>query len=208
MDQLITFSGKEGHAVLIDCRSLETESIPLNSPDHVFLVTNSNVKHELASSEYAIRKQACDQVSSLLGKSSLRDLSMRELESSANVLTPELYRVARHVVTEIERTTDAKEALKRKELDVFGTLMTQSHVSLRDDYKVSCPEIDELVEAALECEGVLGSRITGGGFGGCTVTLVSKDKVDELKALIVKKYRGKPSFYVFQPAEGGKILKL
>lgn len=163
MDQLISLCGKRGHALFIDCRSLESELIAVDSPEFTFMVINTNVKHALASSEYGNRRNACEQVASMLGKTSLREVSMRELESSMPVLTQELYRVARHVVTEIERTADAAEALKKNDLIIFGTLMSQSHVSLRDDYQVSCSELDEIVEAALETEGVLGARMTGGG---------------------------------------------
>lgn len=208
MDQLISLSGEEGSAVLIDCRTLDTEAVPLTNNDFVFVVTNSNVKHELASSEYANRRRSCEQAASMLGKNSLRDVSMRELESSLPALDQDLYRTARHVITEIERTGDAAEALKRGEVSVFGALMTQSHISLRDDYKVSCSEIDEIVEIALETEGVLGSRITGGGFGGCAVSLVRADRAQALIDNIAQKYHGNANSYTFLPGAGGKILEL
>ena len=208
MDQLISISGKVGNAVLIDCRSLETSLVPLNLTEYVIVVTNSNVKHNLATSEYSQRRKACEQVASLLGKSSLRDVSMRELETSKPVLTDDLYRTARHVVTEIERTADAAVALKRNDLRCFGALMSQSHVSLRDDYRVSCPEIDELVEISLATEGVLGCRITGGGFGGCVVSLIREDASDQLERNIAEKYSGNSITYKFKPADGGQIVRL
>ncbi|KAI1301553.1 Galactokinase [Halotydeus destructor] len=207
MDQLISLSGKQDNALLIDCRSFETELVPVLNNEYVFVVTNSNVKHDLGTSEYASRRKACEQVASMLGRHSLRDVSMRELETSKNVLSDELYKIARHVVTEIERTADATEALKRNDLTIFGALMSQSHVSLRDDYRVSCTELDSLVEIALESEGVLGSRMTGGGFGGCTVTLVSEDKVDTLTKNINEKYKGDAVSYVFRPSNGGQVLQ-
>jgi galactokinase len=208
MDQLISLSGKKGHALLIDCRSLDSELIAIDSEDYSFLVINSNVKHELATTEYGQRRNACHQVASMLGKHSLRDVSMRELESSLPVLNDELYRIARHVVTEIERTADAAEALKKNDLIVFGTLMSQSHASLRDDYRVSCVELDEIVEIALETEGVLGARMTGGGFGGCVVSLIRSDRVEAVKESVDMKYRGKATFYTYTPADGGNHFKL
>lgn len=208
MDQLICLNGKAGNALLIDCRSLETELVPIVSEDCVFVVTNSNVKHELASSEYAARRRNCEQVATMLGKSSLRDVSMRELESSLPSLSQDLYRVARHVITEIERTANAAEALRRGDHSMFGTLMTQSHVSLRDDYQVSCAELDEIVEIALGTEGVLGARMTGGGFGGCVVTLVRVERAKLLLDNIESKYRKTATSYQFSAADGGRILEL
>ena len=125
MDQLVSVAGKQNHALLIDCRTNSIEYVPLPSDEYVFAVTNSNVKHEHSNNEYANRKRSCEQVASLLGKSSLRDISMRELESSQNVLSQDLYRIARHVITENERTFNAADALKRNDLTVFGTLMIQ-----------------------------------------------------------------------------------
>lgn len=138
MDQLISFAGKSGCAMLIDCRSLETDLVPIRSTEYTFLVTNSNIKHDLAASEYASRRKCCEQVASLLGKSSLRDLSMRELESSRPVLSDDLYRISRHVVTEIERTADAAEALRRDELSVVRFLLLQ-YSSLLVNVRSSVP---------------------------------------------------------------------
>ncbi|RWS04596.1 hypothetical protein B4U79_06284 [Dinothrombium tinctorium] len=204
MDQLISFMGKEDHALLIDCRTLETEFIPISDSNIAFLVCNSNVRHSLAESEYSNRRKACEQVASMLGKRSLRDVSIRELETSVNVLTPEMYQFARYVITEIWRTQNAVDALKKQEYKIFGTLMTQSHCSLRDDYKVSCVEIDELVEAALECSEVYGSRMTGGGFGGCTISLVQSDKVDKVIEHIQSKSRVEPQFFVVHAVGGSQ----
>lgn len=149
MDQFVSFHGKENNVLLIDCRSLDYELIPFNDANVAFLVINSNVKHTLVGSEYSSRRLACEQVAAMLAKSSLRDIRMSELETSRNVISQEMYLYARHVITEIARTQSASEALKRKDYVVFGTLMTQSHCSLRDDMKVSCPEMDELVELGI-----------------------------------------------------------
>ncbi|XP_071319579.1 galactokinase isoform X2 [Trachinotus anak] len=177
MDQFVSVLGREGHALLIDCRSLEATAIPLADPSLVILITNSNVKH------------------SLTGKAKHR-------------LDDVTYRRARHVIEEIERTAQAAETLKRGAYKEFGKLMVESHNSLRDLYEVSCSELDELVSAAMEVEGVFGSRMTGGGFGGCTVTLMQADAVDRTILHIKERYSGTPTFYVTTPSEGARVLGL
>uniref|UniRef100_A0A8C4UPJ2 Galactokinase n=1 Tax=Falco tinnunculus TaxID=100819 RepID=A0A8C4UPJ2_FALTI len=172
MDQFISVMGKEGHALLIDCRSLETTLVPLTDASLAVLITNSNVRHTLTGSEYPTRRRQCEEAAAALGKASLRDATMAELEAARSRLGEEVYRRARHVIGEIARTVQAAQALQDRDYRMFGRLMVESHNSLRDDYEVSCPELDELVAAALEVDGVYGSRMTGGGFGGCTVTLL------------------------------------
>lgn len=125
MDQMAALHGMKGHAILFDCRSLTVEKIPVPQDSYVFLVINSQVKHEHCGGEYVIRRKSCEQVASLLGKNSLRDICMRELESCQNSLPEDLYRIARHVVTENERTQNAAEALKRGDISILGALMTQ-----------------------------------------------------------------------------------
>uniref|UniRef100_A0A8C6JIN3 Galactokinase n=1 Tax=Melopsittacus undulatus TaxID=13146 RepID=A0A8C6JIN3_MELUD len=172
MDQFISVMGKEGHALLIDCRSLETVPVPLTDASLAVLITNSNVRHTLTGSEYPMRRQQCEEAAAALGKTSLRDATMADLEAARSSLGEEVYRRARHVISEIARTVQAAQALQDRDYGMFGRLMVESHNSLRDDYEVSCLELDELVAAALEVDGVYGSRMTGGGFGGCTVTLL------------------------------------
>uniref|UniRef100_A0A8C3IZX6 GHMP kinase C-terminal domain-containing protein n=1 Tax=Calidris pygmaea TaxID=425635 RepID=A0A8C3IZX6_9CHAR len=154
------------------CRSLETILVPLTDASLAVLVTNSNVRHTLTGSEYPTRRRQCEEAAAALGKASLRDATMAELEAARSRLGEEVYRRARHVIGEIARTVQAAKALQGKDYKTFGRLMVESHNSLRDDYEVSCPELDQLVAAALEVDGVYGSRMTGGGFGGCTVTLL------------------------------------
>uniref|UniRef100_UPI0037E8EC68 galactokinase isoform X1 n=1 Tax=Semicossyphus pulcher TaxID=241346 RepID=UPI0037E8EC68 len=178
MDQFVSVLGREGHALLIDCRSLEATPVPLADPGLVILITNSNVKHSLAGSEYPARRRQCEEAASILGKDSLREATMKNLEEVKDRLNDVTYRRARHVIEEIERTVQAAEALKRGAYKEFGKLMVESHNSLRDLYEVSCRELDELVCAAMEVEGVFGSRMTGGGFGGCTVTLLQGHAID------------------------------
>ncbi|CAB1311832.1 unnamed protein product [Coregonus sp. 'balchen'] len=141
-------------------------------PCLVILISNSNVKHSLTGSEYPSRRRQCEEAAAILGKASLRDATLKDLEDAKSRLDDETYRRARHVIEEIARTAQAAEALKKGAYKEFGKLMVESHNSLRDLYEVSCKELDELVSAAVEVEGVFGSRMTGGGFGGCTVTLL------------------------------------
>ncbi|XP_024866790.1 galactokinase [Kryptolebias marmoratus] len=208
MDQFVSVFGIEGHALLIDCRSLEAIPVPLADPDLVVLITNSNVKHSLTGSEYPIRRKQCEEAASALGKDSLRNVSIRDLEEAKATLDDVTYRRARHVVEEIERTVQAAEALKRGAYKEFGKLMVESHNSLRNQYEVSCSELDELVSAAMEVEGVYGSRMTGGGFGGCTVTLLQAHVVDKVIHHIQERYSGTPTFYITTPSEGARTLTL
>ncbi|XP_034077736.1 galactokinase [Gymnodraco acuticeps] len=208
MDQFVSVLGREGHALLIDCRSLEATPVPLADPGLIILITNSNVKHSLSGSEYPLRRRRCEEAASAMGKSSLRDATMKDLEEASDRMDEVTVRRARHVIEEIERTVQAAEALRRGEYKEFGRLMVESHNSLRDLYEVSCRELDELVSAALEVEGVYGSRMTGGGFGGCTVTLLQAGAIDRTILHIQERYSGTPTFYVTTPSEGARVLSL
>ncbi|XP_074745184.1 galactokinase [Strix uralensis] len=208
MDQFISVMGKEGHALLIDCRSLETVPVPLADASLAVLITNSNVRHTLTGSEYPTRRRQCEEAAATLGKGSLRDATMAELEAARSRLGEEVYRRARHVVGEIARTAQAAKALQDRDYRTFGRLMVESHNSLRDDYEVSCPELDELVAAALEVNGVYGSRMTGGGFGGCTVTLLEAGAAERAQHHIQEKYSGTATFYLTKPSSGAKVLPL
>ncbi|XP_064322933.1 galactokinase isoform X1 [Phalacrocorax carbo] len=208
MDQFISVLGKEGHALLIDCRSLETVLVPLTDDSLAVLITNSNVRHTLTGSEYPTRRRQCEEAAAALGKASLRDATMAELEAARSRLGEEVYRRARHVIGEIARTAQAAQALRDRDYETFGRLMVESHNSLRDDYEVSCPELDELVAAALEVDGVYGSRMTGGGFGGCTVTLLEAGAAERAQHHIQEKYSGTATFYLTKPSGGAKGLPL
>ncbi|XP_019880289.1 galactokinase-like [Aethina tumida] len=205
MDQFISVLGKKDNALLIDCRHLTSTLIPITDPNYVFLITNSNVKHELTGSEYSTRRRQCQEAAQLIKKISLRDANLDDINYLISINTDnDIVKRARHVVTEIQRTVDGAEALKEKNYVKFGQLMVESHNSLKNDYNVSCPEIDQLVELALQVDGVVGSRMTGGGFGGCTVTLVHSRSVDDVIANIKKGYKGKPAFYVCSPSDGAR----
>lgn len=213
MDQYISMTGREGHALLLDCRSEQGRLVPLSDPNVVVLVTNSNVKHELTGSEYPTRRRQCQEAAKLLGVPSLRDATEAMLEAKKTDLDEETFRRVRHVVSEIKRTDEAATALENGDYQTFGRLMVESHESLRDDYEVSCKELDQLVEFAMQMkgEGVFGSRMTGGGFGGCTVTLVEAKNVQKVIEYIDGKYKAvgnKATFYVCPPSEGAKKISL
>ncbi|XP_053697681.1 galactokinase-like isoform X2 [Sabethes cyaneus] len=213
MDQLISVCGQKDRAILIDCRNLTIEQIPFETTGLAVLICNSSVKHELASSEYPARRKQCQQALQLMGLKSYRDATEKHLtalKGADEVLT----RRARHVITEIKRTVAAAEALKENDFEQMGKLMTESHKSLRDDFNVSCHEVDILVEAALAAPGVLGSRMTGGGFGGCTVTLLRKENVEsavkEIDTIYSRKVGGKyrARFYLVEPSDGARLINL
>ncbi|XP_048575362.1 galactokinase [Nematostella vectensis] len=207
MDQFISVMGKKGNALLLDCRSMDYKLIPLADPDLAILVTNSNVHHKLTGSEYPTRRRHCEEAAAAMGKKSLREVSMDELIANEDKLEKEIYCRARHVVGEIKRTCDASSVLQNNDYEAFGKLMVESHNSLRDDYEVSCTELDTLVRLALEVEGVYGSRMTGGGFGGCTVTLLKRDSVEKCKAHIKEGYQ-EATFFVSSPADGARPVNI
>uniref|UniRef100_A0A023F7V3 Galactokinase n=1 Tax=Triatoma infestans TaxID=30076 RepID=A0A023F7V3_TRIIF len=206
MDQFISIMGEKGRALLLDCRSMEVTMVPLQSDSDVILITNSNVKHELSSSEYPVRRKQCEQAAEILGVKSLRDVNNEKLESNKSSLPVTVYKRARHVVSEIARTTQAAQALKINDFATFGKLMVESHNSLKDDYEVSCPELNQLVSIAIACDGVYGSRMTGGGFGGCTVTLLKQSAVDLVIKNIKNKYDGTPTFYIASASQGARDI--
>ncbi|XP_050422667.1 galactokinase-like [Adelges cooleyi] len=208
MDQFISVMGVHGHALLIDCKTLQYQPVPLTENTYVFLITNSNIHHELSNGQYQLRRYQCEEASDLLNVPSLRLATMDNLnrvhfEGKINQI---IYKRARHVITEIERTKSAADALARGNYKMFGELMNDSHNSLRDDFEVSCPELDQLVELARKVPGVLGSRMTGGGFGGCTVTLVNRTAVNTVVETISTEYTQNPKFYVVSPSCGARIF--
>ena len=210
MDQFIAVFASSGHALMIDCRSLDYQSLSI--PDDARLVIcNSMVKHELASGEYNRRRAECEAGVKVFRKSSpavqaLRDVTLADLENHQAQLTEVVYRRCRHVISENQRVLDAAEALRASDLNLFGQRMYESHRSLQQDYEVSCPELDLLVEIASSCQGVYGSRMTGGGFGGCTITLVRANSVEAFHEKITQAYKTKtgitPDLYVCSAAQG------
>lgn len=188
MDQYIVSLGKAGHVLLIDCRSLGYELAPL--PKGVSLVVcNTRKKRGLLDSEYNTRRAECERGAATLGVKALRDVTPAQLEARKAELDPVTYRRCRHVVTEDARTLEAVAAMRAGDLQRLGELMNASHVSLRDDYQVSCFELDAMVETAWKQPGVYGARMTGGGFGGCAVALVADEQAAAFAAQVAPIYR-------------------
>jgi len=210
MDQFISAHGRAGHALMLDCRTLEATAFPL--PDKVqLLVCNTGVKHSHAAGEYNARRKQCEEgvrllSSEIAGIQSLRDVDSAQLHRHKNVLPGLIYWRCRHVVSENERVQRMARALEKADLPAIGKLMADSHRSLRDDYQVSCPELDIMVEIAAGLPGVIGARMTGGGFGGCTVNLVDSQAAESVRRSVVEQYeartRIRPETYVL-PATGG-----
>ena len=215
MDQFISCFGKVGHALILDCRSFDYKQLALPA-DVKLVVCDTMVKHELASSEYNARRAECEEGVRLLGRelsgiSSLRDVTTDDLERFGGELSDIVRKRCRHVVTENARVVAAASALERKDLGTFGELMHQSHRSLRDDYEVSCEELDLLVRLSEKVDGVYGARMTGGGFGGCTVNLVQSNHVDAFKETVAKGYADalghEPEIYVCSAAQGAERVQ-
>jgi len=193
MDQFTACHGRAGHALLLDCRSLDVDYIP-TPQEAALVVCNTMVRHDLASGEYNRRRQQCEAGVTALSKflpdiHALRDVNAQQLAMFAGKLDEVVYRRCRHVVGENERVQDAARALRAGDLPRFGALMKASHRSLRDDYEVSCSELDTMVDIQLGIQGVYGARMTGGGFGGCTIALVDSSKVDGFSGLVAERYR-------------------
>jgi galactokinase len=210
MDQFIASHGKRGQALLLDCRALEYRLLPL--PDDVALtICNTMVKHSIAKGEYNQRRAECEAGVAILSKylpavRALRDVTPEDLATYGHELTDVVMRRCRHVVAENARVLKAAAALETGDVQEFGSLMLESHRSLRDDFEVSCPELDLMVELAMEQEGVYGSRMTGGGFGGCTITLVRASCVEGFKRALQAGYERsfgrKPEIYVCSATDG------
>ena len=214
MDQFISVMGRKDHILLVDCRSRQTELVPMTDNSVELLITNTNVKHELTGGEYARRRSECEEAAGVLGVNSLRDADADRLEKARGKMRDVVYRRARHVIGEIERTLHAAEGVRASNWLTVGQLMYASHASLRDDYEVSCRELDEAVEIARTIGtsgGVYGCRMTGGGFGGCTVALVQSEKVGAISRQIETEYQKrtgiKATLFVSRPAAGAMVLK-
>ena len=215
MDQFTSAFAREGTAMLLDCRSLEIDYIPLILDEVAIVVIDTKVKHSLASSEYNTRREECEMGVEILKRylpyiKSLRDVTPADLYVQGDALSDVILRRCRHVITENDRTVAAARALRERDLAAVGKLMFESHRSLRVDYEVSSPELDTLVEAAATVDGVFGSRMTGGGFGGGTVTLVKKGSVEDLRLNCVEAYYAQfgrePDVYTFKVASGASEL--
>src|ERR1043166_14720 len=215
MDQFVACFGKAGHAVMLDCRSLESQALPI--PDGVTVVVcNTLVKHELASSEYNARREQCEAGVRTLSRhlpqvNSLRDVTVADVGKFKDELGEVVYKRCVHVTAENDRVRAAANALQQNDLKTLGTLMYESHESLRDDYEVSCRELDVMVDLARGIEGVFGARMTGGGFGGCTVNLIESRALGEFTRAIKTGYseatEREPEVYVCSAADGAERVQ-
>jgi len=214
MDQFVSVMGCENHLLLLDCRSRKTEHVPLDDPSVTMLIVNTNVKHDLAGSEYSTRRKQCQMAAKIIGVPSLRDATPGALEQAWGRMDEVIYRRARHVISEIERVIYAAEGVRASNWPTVGQLMYASHDSLRDNYEVSCRELDAIVEIAGDIGikgGVYGCRMTGGGFGGCAVALVKTDAVETISKRIASDYKTKTgieaTIFSSRPAAGATVIK-
>ncbi len=205
MDQYISCLGRQNHALLIDCRDLRYRALPLPSGARIVIV-DSGVHRGLVDMAYNARRLECEAAAAHFGVCALRDVSLQAFKARAHELDPTARRRARHVITENDRTAAAAEALTAEDLKTVGSLMVASHASLRDDFEVSCPELDLLVEIALEVQGVYGARLTGAGFGGSMVALVQPEAAADLAAAVAARYGTvsdrRATVYVCRASEG------
>ena len=215
MDQFAVGFGKKDKAILLDCNTLVYELVPIVLKDEYVVISNTNKRRGLADSKYNERRAECEEalaeLQTKLDIKSLGELSEKQFEDNKYLIKSEVrQRRAKHAVYENQRTLQAKEALVKGEIELFGKLMNASHVSLRDDYEVTGIELDSLVEAAWEEEGTIGSRMTGAGFGGCSVSIVKKDKVDDFIKNVGRKYTEKTGlvadFYIANIGDGARKL--
>jgi len=215
MDQTIVAGGRSGYAMLLDCRDLSKKYVPIDGSALRVVIINSMVHHELSGGEYAKRRSQCEAGVAYFQKSNpkikaLRDVTLEQVVAAQPELGDLVFRRCRHVVTEIARTTEAAEQLTARNFDRVGELMVDSHNSLRDDYEVSTPELDYLVEQAMGVDGVYGARMTGGGFGGCIVALTRPEVVETLAGTVTKAYSSRfkkqPVVIVTTACDGAAVI--
>jgi galactokinase len=217
MDPFVSVHAQKDHAILLDCRSLESRQIPLSLNEYQFVICDSRVRHALASSEYNQRRRDCESAvaqlrTSLIGIRSLRDVTPTQFEAKGSILPEPIMRRCRHVIGENERTLRAAEALAAGNMVEMGKLMSASHRSLKTDYEVSCRELDLLVELAEAQPGMLGARMTGGGFGGCTVNLVERCRINSFLETVSLEYQAntgiQPGILAAEASDGAREVYL
>jgi galactokinase len=215
MDQLTAVLGEASGPLLLDCEAERARPVAIGDPSVRVLICNSNVRHSLGDGEYAKRRRDCEEATRALGRPSLHGVTVDDVEAARDALGALVYRRARHVVSENARTLEAAAALAAGDVARVGTLMYQSHASLRDDFEVSCAELDTLVDLARgigPAGGVLGARMTGGGFGGCTVTLVRADRVAAIIDALSDEYQRRHGHaltaFLSRPARGAHLVAL
>ena len=212
MDQYASMFGIKNNALLLDCKTLKATAFPINFDNHQLILINTNVKHSLSDSAYNERRTVCENIASLLGVESLREVSEEDLVGIKNKVSQEDYEKALYVIQEIERTQKAAIAMKNNDLICLGSLLYESHNGLQHQYKVSCEELDFLVELAKENENVLGARMMGGGFGGCTINLIEKSAVEDFTSSTIVAYKEKfkkdCSVYFVELSDGTHLINL
>ncbi|WP_026651485.1 galactokinase [Butyrivibrio proteoclasticus] len=215
MDQFASAMGKENNAIFLDTADLSYEYAPISLKGAKIVIANTNKKHKLTDSQYNARRSMCEEALAILQKKldikALGDLSIEEFEANKDLLTdPDMQKKAKHAVYENQRTIEAVKALKDGDLEHFGKLMRQSHESLRDDYDVTGVELDTLAEEAWKVPGVIGSRMTGGGFGGCTVSIVKDEAIENFKKVVGENYKNKIgydcTFYTVEIGNGPEVI--
>jgi galactokinase len=209
MDQMVSAAGREGNALLIDCRSLETQAVPL-PPGMTVVVMDTATRRGLLDSAYNERREQCEAAARFFGVPALRDVTAKSLAAKGLGLEETTLRRARHVVSENARTLQAADAMRRGDAEALGRLMSASHVSLRDDFEVSSRELDLMVECALRQAGCLGARMTGAGFGGCAVALARAEASQAFVDSVASDYRRvaglEPRVFVCRAAEGAEVV--
>jgi len=211
MDQYASMFGMKYNALHLDCRTIQSKPYKIDFKDHQFILINTNVKHTLSDSAYNDRRSACENISALLGVKALRDATETDLEKIIKKVTPSNYRKALYVIQENERTLKAAKAIEDNDLERLGKLIYQSHAGLSDQYKVSCDELDFLVAQAKKNKHVLGARMMGGGFGGCTINLIAKTEVNGFSKTVSKAYKKKYgkecSIYFIELSQGTHLVQ-
>ena len=210
MDQYASMFGIENHALLLDCRTVTSTPFEINFKDHELILINTNVKHSLSDSAYNDRRSVCEYISEILKVKALRDATEFDLQGIKDKITPENYQKALFVIQENNRAVRASQAMKADDLETLGKLIYASHDGLQNQYKVSCEELDFLVEQARLNGHVLGARMMGGGFGGCTINLVAKNEAESFKASASKAYKEKfnkdCSIYAVELSNGTHVI--
>jgi galactokinase len=216
MDQMIVANGQQGHAMLLDCRDLSRRFIAIKAADLRIVIANSMVRHELSGGEYAERRRQCEEGVRFFQQKrrkvkALRDVTLEQVQAAAGEMEDVIFRRCRHVVSENDRTTAFASLLEEEKYEQAGRLMVQSHASLRDDYEVSCEELDFLAGEAMTVKGVYGARMTGGGFGGCIVALVQPRQVEHLAGHLGRVYQDRydrtPEVYVTTATAGAGVIE-
>jgi len=217
MDQFISALGKRDHAILLDCDTLEYQYVPIELGDYTIVITNTNKPHKLTESQYNEKRAECEEALRIINAHGgeyryLCDMDMEGLKKYEKYFSdPAIYRRARHAVSEDIRTLEAVEALKKGDLHTFGRLLCEGNVSMRDDYEATGKELDTIYDLAMTVDGVIGSRMTGGGYGGCNISIVRKDRAEAFKETVKEAYTRiigyAPSFYISDIGEGGHEVR-